>query len=89
MSIFSFDVGCVLATCAIPVPDDVFREELSALIAAEGADLMVKVLRDLDAFEESKRPQGEDGVTYGEAKLAPFYFTILLYIHKASYLFVH
>ncbi len=46
-------------------------------MARAGAELMLEVLRDLDGFQERKRPQGEEGVTYGElicTTLRSFYF---------------
>ncbi len=69
----SFDVGCVLATRKVPIPGDAFREELSATMARAGAELMLEVLRDLDGFQERKRPQGEEGVTYGELICTQFH----------------
>ncbi len=69
----SFDVGCVLATRKVPIPDDAFREELSATMARAGAELMLEVLRDLDGFQDRKRPQGEEGVTYGELICTQFH----------------
>ena len=74
----SFDVGCVLATRKVPIPDDAFREELSATMATAGAELMLEVLRDLDGFQERKRPQGEEGATYGELICTRFHSTIYI-----------
>ena len=56
----------MLAKERVAIYEDDFREDLSERMAAVGADLMLKVLRDLERYDKAKTKQGEEGVTYGK-----------------------
>lgn len=66
LSTCSFDVGRVLATQTVGIRPDVRREELSSELAACGADLMIRVLQDLDHFREGSWVQDDRLATYGK-----------------------
>ena len=64
---FSFDVGGVLAQENVGIHSDETRAELSARLAEKGAELMVKVVRDLETYKQNLKEQSEEGVTYGKS----------------------
>jgi methionyl-tRNA formyltransferase len=60
------DTGPVAATARVSIGEDMTTGELHDALAAAGADLMTKSLRDLAAGALSFTPQAEAGVTYAQ-----------------------
>ena len=63
--VYSFDIGKVLAKEEVEIHSDMYREELSAQLSNIGANLIIKVLRDLDSYKANSVSQSNDGVTKG------------------------
>lgn len=59
-----FDLGQMLAAQKCDIGPDETRQELSEKMSHIGADLMLKVLQDLDSYSEHARSQGDQGVSY-------------------------
>ena len=63
---FSFDTGRVLAQRAIDIHPEQTREELAAAMGTMGAELMMKVLENLEQSWDRALEQDETLVTYGK-----------------------
>eukprot|EP00095_Tigriopus_kingsejongensis_P007565 maker-scaffold369_size193746-snap-gene-0.35 protein:Tk07565 transcript:maker-scaffold369_size193746-snap-gene-0.35-mRNA-1 annotation:"methionyl-trna mitochondrial-like" len=59
-----FDIGHVLAVDKCSILPDETRQELTQKLGPIGAELMVKVLEDLESYQARKQPQSEAGITY-------------------------
>jgi methionyl-tRNA formyltransferase len=60
------DTGPVAATARVAIGEDMTCGELHDALAAAGAELMTKALRDLERGALTFTPQREDGVTYAQ-----------------------
>ena len=60
----SLDTGPVLASARVPIPQDATTLELTAELAALGAELLSDVLRLVERGETMRTPQPSEGVTY-------------------------
>ena len=60
-----FDIGAVLAQQSIQIEPDEFHCQLSHKMAQIGADLMIRVLRDLDKYDREKVLQDDSQATSG------------------------
>ena len=59
-----FDIGQVIASESIQIGCDQTNEELTQILAKLGADLMVKVLKDLEFYRHNSLPQDKSKVCY-------------------------
>ena len=70
-----FDVGDVLAVERIKIAPDAFHDQLRLQLADVGANLLVKVLKDLDSYEEQRRRQSDEKATFAPI-VSQSYFNI-------------
>ena len=68
-----FDIGHMLARESVSIGCDQSREELSEVMANVGAELMVKVLKDIDLYRLNSLPQDKSEVTYAPCIEKSFY----------------
>ena len=68
-----FDIGKVLAKQSIDIGCDQTKEELTNILATIGAELMVRVLQDLESYRASSISQSEEGITYAPCINKSFY----------------
>ena len=68
-----FDIGKVLAIQSIDIGCDQTKEELTDILAIIGAELMVRVLQDLESYRASSLSQSEEGITYAPCINKSFY----------------
>lgn len=60
----TFDAGDILAQQSIPLPDGISEDELDALLAAIGAELVIDCLAQLSRGEPTTCPQNDEAATW-------------------------